>query len=427
MSDYVPELNALTLILLENKNYHQAIFKTNMEEKLSQIGKKKMQENVQGVLRHYFRLSFECMDLFNDSKDSQEHILLLIALYELRYHPSKDKAEIKASYLDAFKKMRLLGDCEKNIETLLEASKKPFVFSEEVKKAPYLYNSLLLEAPEFLLKKLTQDFTPQRSLDILSNLKRKPTYFFSLSNKGSQDEILTNEKFQSVVLENRSVLFKTETPLPLKDAKKLNLYPVDFLQMLAFSRVSLPNLTPKVLFTGFDDGFSFLPIGFQVEEYYKGELIVAYEHPTSYRSGMDCIRHFQLKKSKSIESNLALLKTYVQAECFDLVCALGKDTRIALSRRDPSILPSLKEDSFLKAEKRQLADLLENALFVKEGGVLLFINHSLVKQETYDVINRFLEKRKDFMLIKKEILFPGQMDGDGGFYCVLRRKEKQHD
>ncbi len=142
---------------------------------------------------------------------------------------------------------------------------------------------------------------------------------------------------------------------------------------------------------------------------------------------MDCIRHFQLKKSKAIESNLSLLKTYVQIEHFDLVVCLGKDTRIALSRRDPSILPSLKEDAFLKAEKRQVSDLLENALFVKEGGTLLFINHSLVKQETYDVVNRFLEKRKDFMLIKKEILFPGQMDADGGFYCVLRRKEKQHD
>ncbi len=427
MSDYVPELNALSLILLENKNYHQAIFKANMEEKLSQIGKRKMQENVQGVLRHYFRLSFECLDLFNDSKDSQEHILLLIALYELRYHPSKSRDEIKAAYSDAFKKMRLLGDYEKNVTTLLAASQKPFVFSEEVKKAPYLYNSLLLEAPEFLLRKLTQDFTPQRSLDVLSNLKRKPTYFFALSNKGVQEEILTNEKFQSVVLENRKILFKTESPLPLKDAKKLNLYPVDFLLMLAFSRISLPSLTPKVLFTGFDDGFSFLPIGFQVEEFYQGELTVAYEHPTSYRAGVDCIRHFQLKKSKAIESNLSLLKTYVQIEHFDLVTCLGKDTRIALSRRDPSILPSLKEDAFLKSEKRQASDLLENALFVKEGGILLFINHSLVKQETYDVVNRFLEKRKDFMLIKKEILFPGQMDADGGFYCVLRRKEKQHD
>ena len=80
MADYIPELYALISILSEQKTYGEALFKVNQEEQLSQAGKKKFSENVLGVLRHYFCLSFECLDLLPYAKDSEEHILSLIPL-----------------------------------------------------------------------------------------------------------------------------------------------------------------------------------------------------------------------------------------------------------------------------------------------------------------------------------------------------------
>ena len=74
-----------------------------------------------------------------------------------------------------------------------------------------------------------------------------------------------------------------------------------------------------------------------------------------------------------------------------------------------------------------IKDLLESSYFVKEGGHLLFINHSLDQEETKQVIHTFLNQRKDYVLVKDRIVYPGEKDSDGGYFALLERKKKAHD
>ena len=92
------------------------------------------------------------------------------------------------------------------------------------------------------------------------------------------------------------------------------------------------------------------------------------------------------------------------------------------------------------AEMRQLPELqlqiLENqASYVKPGGILLYSTCTLVREENEGVVERFLEKHKEFSLEPLELpkvfpinttgmltLVPGEYDTDGFFICRLRRK-----
>ncbi|MCR4698250.1 MAG: hypothetical protein K5762_02675 [Bacilli bacterium] len=427
MADYIPELYALISILSEQKTYGEALFKINQEEQLSQAGKKKFTENVLGVLRHYFCLSFECLDLLPYAKDSEEHILALIPLFELRYHKDVTREEIYACYHDAFIKERLMGDARSNFKVLEEASKTAFKIPDEVKSSPYLYNSLVLELPDFFLKRMSKDYGAQNALNIASYLHKKPYNFFGPTPICKQEELLSNDAFENVSLDDGTILYSTNKPLSIKEVRSKGLYPFGYLEALAYSKLPIPALQPKILLTGLESGSQILPLCLKTLDTFESKVDAVYQDALSYRSAVDVMKKFKLKNAHIINTKLALVKTYVKDHYYDVVVSFGKDCKIGLARRMPSVLPCLRETDFLKSKKRQVADLLEMSSFVKEGGYLLFINHSLDKEESNEVVLSFLSQRKEFTTIHKEMVFPNIMDCDAGYYAILKRKQNQHD
>ena len=428
MFDYIPELLALTEIMLEQKNYREALFKASMEEKLSSRGKKRLQEIVYGVLRHYFNLSFECLNLLPYGKDSEEHLLALIALFELRYHKETPVEEIKRAYYDAFLKERLLGDKEDNFKALENASLTPFKIPSEVKEAPFVYNSLVLELPDFLLRRFAKDFSPKVALSIAAYLHKRPLQFYApIYDEEKQAKLLASDDFENISFEDNSFLYRGNKVLSLKECLAKGIYPITYTESLAYSRLNVPQIKPKILLTGVLDGAQILPLTLRTLDLYESEVSAAFANPISYRSGADMMKKYQLKNAKLINCNINMIKTYRSFDQYDVVVSMGNDLQIGMARKNPAILPSLKEKSFLKSKNRQVADLLEVSSFVKPGGQLLFINHALDKEETSEVIAKFLSQRKEFHIVEKEIVFPSRMDSDGGFYAILERKTNNHD
>ena len=83
----------------------------------------------------------------------------------------------------------------------------------------------------------------------------------------------------------------------------------------------------------------------------------------------------------------------------------------------------------------QLKILLNQADYVKPGGVLMYSTCTLVRKENEGVVKKFLQQRPDFSLEALPLpavfpqnttgmlaLVPGQYDTDGFFICRLRRK-----
>lgn len=420
---YIPELYALLAILLERKSYNEAIFKISMEEQLSQSGKKKFIDNVNGVLRHYFCLSFEVMDLLPYKRESEEHILSLVALYELRYHKSVPYDNIYQSYKEAFHIERLIGQAKENFDILLSASKKAFRIPEEVKSSPYLYNSLILEVPDFLLRILSKEDGGQSALNIASYLHKKPVNTFA-SLKENQEELLSSDEFENISFDDGSTLYSCKKSISLKEVRNKDLYPLGYLEALLYSKLQVPELTPKVLLAGVENGFQILPLALKTDDKLDSEVTAVFDDAISYRSGVDAIKYFKLKKVRILSTKLNLLKTFRSYDYYDTVVCFGQDTKLGLARRTPSILPCLKDYDFERSRQKQLDALLELAPFVKKGGNLVLLNHGLTKEETLEVVLLFLGIKKDFAMVSKEMVFPNFMDCDGGFFAILKRKAK---
>lgn len=423
MTDYIPELLSLDRILFEHRTYKEAIFKTVMEEKLSSIAKKRVAENVLGVLRHYFCLSFECLNLLFYGRDKEEHVLSLVCLYELRYHHAKRPIqEVESSYCEAFSRQRLAGDAKANFDILRKASQEPFAIPMEVKNSPVLYNSLCLEVPDFFLKKLFDDYGAKTAMMICQGLHRKPSLFVS-----SKSETEKTDDMESVTLENKDVIYRLKKNLSLKEIRERGLYPIGYVEALAFSDVDIPPVQPRLLFTGCEDGLDLVYLSLKAQQRYQCEISGCFEDDLSYRSGMDTKYHFHLSSLQVFHCPLKMLKTYTPLKHYDLVVHFSKDLKTGLSGRRPEILPSLNEKAFMKSFQSQLDDFLEAADFLDKDSTLLFVSHALDREESDDVISRFLSLRKDFVLEKKRAILPFEKDTDGGFYAVLKRRSGQND
>lgn len=424
MMDFNAEFSALSQILLEQKKYRDAIFKVNMEEKLSINSKKRLLDNVLGILRHYFTLSFEALSLLPYKKESDENILAIILLYHLRYIKKASDEEIKSCYLKSFADLRLIGDQNNDFEILKKASLNKFVIPEKLKESPIIYNSLLLEMPSFLLKTISNEFSPQIALQSSIYLHKRPTFFYA--SKGKEPKVEGSELI-TVPINDNEVIYKTDTPISLSSIHQKDLYPIGYLEALAYSELPIPYVEPHVMLIGLSDGFDMVPIGLRINECYQNELACIFPGCVSFRSGNDAKYHYKLKNVSIQNCSFSLAKTYFETEKYDDVICYGSDLKIGLARKNPARLPTLKESLIEESIERQINELNESSLFVKKGGYLLFINHSIIKEETYDLINSFLNKHNDFILIKKEIIFPNQLDNDAGFYALLKKKGGKHE
>ena len=92
-------------------------------------------------------------------------------------------------------------------------------------------------------------------------------------------------------------------------------------------------------------------------------------------------------------------------------------------------------DSMLELPQLQLRILLNQARYVRPGGVLLYSTCTVLRRENEDVVEAFLAERDDYTLEKLPLpanfpenesgmltLVPGQYDTDGFFIAKLRRK-----
>lgn len=425
MLDFTASVIALKQVLFERKNCNDVLFHINLLEKLSREGKKNVRDIVFGVLRHHNTLAFEAMNLFSYNKKSDEILLVIAALYETRYIKALSEDDLKVAYQETIKRLRLDNNVSE-ATVIYENGKKAYHIPEEVKESPYLYNSLILEVPEFLLKKLAKDYSPKESVSIALSLHQKSHEFYGIDeNVGDRDEILSDDNFTGVELADKTFVFKAEKALTPFEAKAKGLYSIGYLEALAYSKVELPPVSPKALLMGCKTANTALALGLKTRDSYDAEVIPTYEKAERYRFAVDNIKHFNLEGNvKPLLASAELVKTYLSYDFFDLVVSFGDSTDVGISRRRPDILSALEEKDTSRTFATSLHNLEEAAEFVKKGGKLLFLSHGLVKDETKKVVRKFLADHSDFSLLEDAFILPSMMDSDGGYYAIL---EKQHD
>ena len=74
-------------------------------------------------------------------------------------------------------------------------------------------------------------------------------------------------------------------------------------------------------------------------------------------------------------------------------------------------------------------EIIDSAVkLVKNNGYLIYSTCTFSKKEDEDNIDYIINKFKDFKIIKKDKIFPYNSDGEGQFYCILKKyKNKSND
>lgn len=420
MTDLVPELLTLKSILIQHKSFHESCFILKHNERVSLPRFERVKNRIHSILRHKESLSFECQNLLPQYEvDDDEYLLSLLTLSILRKENAENET-MKEAYLSTFQAMRMLGDAEKNYSVLYTASKRPFVIPDEVKKSPSLYNSLLLEMPDFFLSELYRDYSSSDSLSICKAFKSKPLYYYkSIDNMAPKDG-----EYKEINLTDGTKLFETKTAYTSQSAKENHIYPVRYVESLALSKIGFNSLSTKILMIGMKEVNSYVPFAYRLSDCYEKQLVEVEEDSVRYRYAVNLSFQHHFDYVKPLCSSLSLLKTYLPYESFDIVVSSVSDSNVGYARKKMEILPSLEKKTFLSHIEEEKKELLEASKFVRKGGILVFVSYSLFKRETKDVISDFLAKNREYVLEEENLVLPDQSDSDLGYYAILRREKK---
>lgn len=421
MNDFTTELLTLEEILVQHNSLKAAYFHAKVNARLSESSLRLLKERLIVILRHYQSLSFECLNLFSKyEKNSKEFLLNLIVLAILRYEKNSDAEAVMQAYRETMSQLRLSMDFNGEKELLLNACKAPFVIPDEIKKAPVVYNSLVLEIPDFLLRSLSEDFGNTDALSIALSLHGNCSHYLVKTNK-EDSSLLKEEGLEPIHLSAQNVLYKVNKNFSSQDKKEKGLLPISYLEACALNRVNLPSIAPNVLICNSKSTSLYRYLSACVSSSYDGKVVPVFDSSLSYRLCMDAVKKEKITNVYPLLAKSNLMKTYLSFDEFDLVVSCSDDSKTGMARRYVEILPSLSSKEFFKPNQKQEEELQDASLFVKEGGYLLFISYALNKRENVDVVAKFLKENKKFALQNQEFLFPDKTEQEGGYYALLRR------
>lgn len=426
MKNLVIETKAMRETLFEKKLFGWVVFSAINNNVLSAKDASDLKKNLSTLLCHYQCLSFECLNLFAaDAPDSDEHLLAVIALGHLRY--LKEAAnDVQVSYHDAFLKLRLQGDPDKQGAMLVKASQSPFKVPEEVKAIPYLYDSLLLEMPEFALKDLVSRFGHDAAVKIALSLHQTPSFFYRVNPAlAKEEDYRKDSRFETLVLGSLTLFrYRKAGEKPKADIEAHKLYPLSYPEALCYSQLKLPALSPAVLLTANRNPLNGLYFGMVSNDLALSQVTAVYDDELFYSLAKDAKEVYHLASLDPLFcAKNALIKTYRDYEHYDIVVSKGHDSHLGQASLHPAILPSLTPKDIEANGALLLSDLKEASYFVKKGGSLVFYSDSLFAAETVAVVDGFLAIRPQFELILKEDVRPDILKTTGAFFAVFRRKE----
>ena len=110
----------------------------------------------------------------------------------------------------------------------------------------------------------------------------------------------------------------------------------------------------------------------------------------------------------------SLVQTADKVLC-DVPCSgwgiIRRKPDIKLAKNDVSLLPPL-----------QFKILCNGAEYLKKGGSLVYSTCTINRRENEEVINAFLNSRKDFEKSYEKTYYPNTDNSDGFYICRLERK-----
>ena len=126
-----------------------------------------------------------------------------------------------------------------------------------------------------------------------------------------------------------------------------------------------------------------------------------------------------------------------EAQASSILTCISKPVHTFLVMPDSSHfnLLQLLPDYFLRFDIEKLDSLIENQINalkeasneVEDGGYLCYLIDTLSKKESINVINKFLEEKPEFTLVREKQYFPFKKYGGSYFFAVLKKGQAAND
>jgi 16S rRNA (cytosine967-C5)-methyltransferase len=155
--------------------------------------------------------------------------------------------------------------------------------------------------------------------------------------------------------------------------------------------------------------------------------MLAEENPEAFFMASDCSEK-RAKKLLDLQNRLCLRNVHIAIAAaenppfsreFDFVIADAPCSNLGVAGRRPEALQSISKEKIFELAKKQLAILQGVSKAVKPGGAIVYCVCSQEKEETSDVIEKFLKVNSNFA--KEESIFTDLPDIDGFFMAKLRK------
>lgn len=108
-------------------------------------------------------------------------------------------------------------------------------------------------------------------------------------------------------------------------------------------------------------------------------------------------------------------------EIADRVIVDAPCSGLGVVRRKPEIKLRIRQKDIEELAEIQLQILDVSARYLKPEGTLVYSTCTITDIENKDVINRFLQKNKEFFVVEEKQLIPYIDSSDGFYFCTLRR------
>lgn len=130
----------------------------------------------------------------------------------------------------------------------------------------------------------------------------------------------------------------------------------------------------------------------------------------------------KLNNIKVMHNNAAVHNTAFAEHKFDCVMTDVPCSGLGVFRRKPEVkYKTAAEVAGLPEIQRKILET--SAAYVKRGGLLCYSTCTLSRAENEDVTDGFLRGFADFERVTQKVITPLDFDGDGFYYCIMRRHE----
>ena len=337
-----------------------------------------------------------------DEKDSLSYLVSKLNLYQVKFDD-----EIKANFKKAIEDKN--GFLKETLNT------------KKMAKSPRTYLSCITNLPEWIIKMLHTQYGRDYGLDTVHSLFKMPRQYAVLNKiigEVDDSELANFKEVEPTLFEYKSKTSIRKDQL-VRESKLLPIQKAEF-DMIR----DLPSLENSAVTFYFEEKNS-IYVAF-INKYLEGtnKVSLASNNPHLNPDLYSKIKPLKKDKLDIYESSETELIAHL-SEKQDIFVLLPKNSNLEMLRRTPEYGIIFDENTLDSIIENELNELMDVPQYVKDGGKLIYAVPTFDIKETMLIVHKFLEKNKDFKLIKENTYFPFEKDNSVFYYAVFEKKDNQ--